>query len=99
MSEMNSDLFKFFSDQVVRQYQELKADFKSEMASLKAEINKESLGHNSKLDEFKDETTSRFVLTDERLTALEKFNWRITGAGVILIAIIEVGVRVLEKYF
>lgn len=76
---------KFFVDQISDQHKELKAD-----------LFREFTRHDSKLDQFMDDTEQRLVLMEEQLLSIQKFKWTILGGSAFVMAIVEIGLRVFD---
>ncbi len=77
------DSFKFFVDQVVGQYRELKADIKSDMNELK--------------DAMKDHRTEQAQL-EKRIKDLENFKSYMAGVAAFAVVLAECLAKVVEYY-
>jgi len=85
---MDDDSFKFFVDQVIRQYQELKTDIRADFLELKVDLKNHQL-----------EFEKRHQQLEKRISRLESFKSYIAGVAGISIIIAEVAGRVIEHYF
>lgn len=77
------DSFKFFVDQVVGQYRELKADIKADMQEIKESMN-----------DYKKEQGE----LEKRITDLENFKSYMAGVAAISFIIVEILGKVFEHY-
>lgn len=91
MNGSGSEDFRFILEQMARQHQDLKADFRIEMASLG-----HSLLNNLTAHSLEDEV--RFKETSRRLSTLERPFWALAGAGSLLFIVLEMGFRSFDYF-
>lgn len=98
MDNLTDNSFRFFVDQVVRQYQDLKADFKYEVGDLKRQLAHDAKEQALELKEFKKETNARFENIEKQIIDLQAWKWYIAGAAAVSFALAEVALRLFEYY-
>lgn len=99
MENMSNETIRFFADQVIRQYHDLRADIKSDLGLLRAQILQEYLRQEADLKDFKEETNDRFEKLEKSMLNLQEFKWRLTGGMAILFGAIQILVTLAERYF
>lgn len=87
MKTVSGEAFKFFVDQVVRQYQDLKADLQREMQDLKIELKEKDRSFDERLGN-----------AEDRITTLEQWKWYIAGAAGFAFAMAEAAIRAIDYY-
>ncbi len=85
---MMDDSFKFFVDQVVSQYKELKADIRGDLASLKEELK----------DHQRDQDEKHSAL-EKRVKDLEGYRSYLAGAAMLAFVLAELLGKGLEYFF
>lgn len=98
MSEPSTEYFKFFVEQVVRQYQELKFDIRAESGQLRLQISDSAKAQDEDLKEFKTETNDRLEHIEKNILDLQQFKWYIAGAAAIAFALAEIGMRAFDYF-
>jgi len=95
---MSNESLRFFIDQVVKQYQDLKQDFRIEIGNLRLQLSKDAERAMADLKDFKDESNEKFEHLEDRISKLEAFSWKLIGAASAAMFVIEVLIRVAEYY-
>lgn len=98
MDHMTNESFRFFVDQVVRQYQELKMDIRTEVGQLRMQLSEEAKVQAEDLKEFKAESNDRFERIEQNILDLQKYKWYLVGAASLAFGIAEVGLRVADYF-
>lgn len=88
--------FRFFVDQVVRQYQELKSDIRNEVGDLRRQLSVDSERAAQDLKDYKASVEERFQHIETQLDDLKQFRWTIVGAAALAFAVAEVAFRAIE---
>lgn len=98
MSDQVSDSFKFFVEQVVRQYQELKFDIRTESSQLRNQLTDGAKAQADDLKEFKKDCDERFAQIEKNILDLQRFKWSIAGAAALAFALAEIGMRAFDYF-
>lgn len=98
MDNFTDNSVKFFFDQVVRQYQDLKLDLRQEVGDLKRQLSHDAKEQALELKEFKQETNARFEKIEKQIIDLQSWKWYIAGAAAFAFALAELGIKALEYY-
>jgi hypothetical protein len=93
---VTDESFRFFVDQVVRQYQELKIDIKNEVGDLRRQLAVDSERVAIDLRDYKASIEKRFRNIERQLDDLKQFRWTMAGAAAVAFGLAEVAIRALE---
>lgn len=81
-------MFKFFVDQVVRQYQDLKSDLKQEMQSMRGELKDRHQAIDHRLEK-----------AEKHIAEIQGWKWYMAGAAAVAFGIAEVAIRTFDYFF
>jgi hypothetical protein len=90
VSDQLNPQLEFFYEQLYAQYRDLKTDFKTEISSLRQDLEKEFKHTDGQLLTLKVETDSRLKLMEERILSIQKIVWMGVGITSFIVVTLEV---------